>query len=861
MKAIDLNGTQEQSSDIWRYGYIPFMRPLLRNLHGVKEVEEAVVVVGVGVDQVVVTVVVDQVVVVAVGVGADRISRETAPEELDKGQRAETFTGGSGGAGEQQGGGARTPQGPRLVEARQVDIDGNSGKAGGRGGDAGLGKQRTTGSSVFSNASSYPFQMPGQSQRNLPQTTNFLTAGASAARGTELDSDNEDNKTIAAESEPADPQHHTLEAEPQISTFVIFTPDDLAAFARPSSNETTTLRAEDWHALNEKGLVEGGTTFSVHSPDAATAWVEAHYEHPLLVAMRSNGLGGPIAAMLSPEVEALAVFGSIGETWVLDSAQVLSRLSQFTILVRPITDDPVLKWKTEASDSNTGSEPLGSGEIERRPGASTENDVQMDDRDGNSGDPRLSPPNTADEGGENQDVDMDILAADTDQNGNRTDSSEGSGSEDGPDHLESSGSGMFRLRGGAGKGDVDYTPWLSPVHDVDVNLKICPRPDITYYAAIRSKIQFKVQHKYEDKYRNGYRPQVISWTRFMVASNRFEVRPDRSYSSIGFLVHGHVDCGFEQPNHTTKVTETETKQNIWTANVVGGAHPTGGITYGRNKSKARAIENLNDRITPKCPVYCDDGGFWMEDGNHYVSFNVSYESTADPMDVKKGIKHPLKVEFSMGINIVNREDPNDYTLPDIAFISRNQTMLWISDGSLKAKTRGIVILTCLKSSIPDVQTIDQLAIVEEQAVNLQRSETIIPDETPAKYNASLSLLVGEIDVSKNKPNLLKQILNKVIPNYTPEPHLIDLPLHEFKARGWDVSMNKWRQPVYPALDTNFRNATDGPAIWNLIATGKVHKSTEEVDQPGNMPGSDKECETVATEDPDTSTDTTIDMAK
>lgn len=106
----------------------------------------------------------------------------------------------------------------------------------------------------------------------------------------------------------------------------------------------------------------------------------------------------------------------------------------------------------------------------------------------------------------------------------------------------------------------------------------------------------------------------------------------------------------------------------------------------------------------------------------------------------------------------------------------------------------------------------------------------MPDKAPAEYNASLSLLVGEIEAPKNKPNLLKQILNKVTPKPTAEAQLVDLPLHEFKARGWDATLNRWRQPVYPALDINFRNATESStAVWNLVAIGA------DVDRPAKIP--------------------------
>ncbi|KAJ7153037.1 hypothetical protein C8R43DRAFT_452278 [Mycena crocata] len=192
------------------------------------------------------------------------------------------------------------------------------------------------------------------------------------------------------------------------------------------------------------------------------------------------------------------------------------------------------------------------------------------------------------------------------------------------------------------------------------------------------------------------------------------------------------------------------------------------------------------------------------------------------MNVKKGVHHPMEVEFSMGINVVNRADPNDTTLPDISFISRNQTMLWIPDSALKSKGRGIIVLTC--SYIPDIQTPDQLAIVEEQTVDIQHTRNDSPslDKAPAIYNASLSLLVGAADVAqekKEKPNWMKQIVRKLKPKSTPGSQLADLPLYEVKARGWDVTLNQWRLPVYPTLDAKLHNVTeDSSPAWKLVVT-------------------------------------------
>ncbi|KAJ6613477.1 hypothetical protein B0H10DRAFT_2048679 [Mycena sp. CBHHK59/15] len=137
-----------------------------------------------------------------------------------------------------------------------------------------------------------------------------------------------------------------------ISTFVIYTSTNLNSFASasppvPTGTTTTALRQEDAQVL-ENEFADGGTIFSVHSPDEAVAWVEAHCDHPLLKSIRSHSLGGPIAAILSPDEPALAIFGSILDSGVLEVAKLVSDLSKFTVMIRPLTDDPVPEWRRAA---------------------------------------------------------------------------------------------------------------------------------------------------------------------------------------------------------------------------------------------------------------------------------------------------------------------------------------------------------------------------------------------------------------------------------------------------------------------------------------------------------------------------------
>jgi hypothetical protein len=287
------------------------------------------------------------------------------------------------------------------------------------------------------------------------------------------------SKSLESQSEPPPLPHQLGDfSDRKVSTFVICSPRDLYAkfalvdrppevmFSRPHSDDNATLKIGDWESLEK---TDGGTMFSVHAPDTAAAWVETNFDHPLLESMRSYGLCGPMAAMLSPEEPAITVFGSISDNWVFQAAQLLSELSGFSVMIRPAADYPVSKW-TEVAPPNPMPPPVaarGEGVNDDLPRP----DVrfvpnELDDTEG------YTPPS------------MSSPMTDSDSPDGESDGTEIPG-------LHYTVGPASRLRGGAGDEDdeVDYTPWLSPVHDSDVILEIRTGADVTYKAAIRSKIQ------------------------------------------------------------------------------------------------------------------------------------------------------------------------------------------------------------------------------------------------------------------------------------------------------------------------------------------------------------------------------------
>ncbi|KAJ7443902.1 hypothetical protein B0H11DRAFT_452370 [Mycena galericulata] len=162
-----------------------------------------------------------------------------------------------------------------------------------------------------------------------------------------LSPDHDVRPVVTDESVPSSPLNEGQEEtpifsfnEPQISTFIIFMPES------PITNDPTAIRPQDIYSLKNHAA-NGGNFCSTHRSVDAEYWVEQHHDSVLLKSMRSVGLGGPLATMVSPEMPALAIFGSILDDRVLELAQTLSDVSTFAVMVRPIEGNPVPRFTLE----------------------------------------------------------------------------------------------------------------------------------------------------------------------------------------------------------------------------------------------------------------------------------------------------------------------------------------------------------------------------------------------------------------------------------------------------------------------------------------------------------------------------------
>ncbi|KAJ7231313.1 hypothetical protein C8J57DRAFT_1385202 [Mycena rebaudengoi] len=553
---------------------------------------------------------------------------------------------------------------------------------------------------------------------------------------------------------------------------------------------TAALRPEDLHIL-ENEFPHDGTISSVHSPDKAVPWVEAHYGDPILKSMRTAGIGGPIASMLSPDIPALAIFGSFLEKSVVRAAQLLADSSRFMVMLRPITDDPVAKWErgrvTIYGDNHYHYDKELKGTTSR---------------------------------GEDSDDDQSDVGQQT------VDSDDGSTAGMDEAHETYATNGVLRLRGGAS--DEDYSPWLGPVHNFSFTVILRSDTGGEHRVWLDSEIRFKVQTEYTDSIKTDRRPQMVSWTRFSATSDTPAVYADRSYNSSGFLVHGeyvfgisNIPCAdFTPPNYTTKATKTKTDQDTFALAVNAGMNTTGTTGYTKNKIE---VVKANDRghwqVTPKCPVYDHTGARWDRDdmegapSEAFRSMIFSYQPILD----EHGHQYPMKVEFSMGITTMS--GVNERT----SFIAVNQTHLWIPNEQLLAKGYGVVFNS--SSHISDIRT-DNRNMVHERATleKIGPSLRTIPDITRKNLRSDASVSLADGLLNQNDPQKKFGIFRKMTNTLSGIAHRKPIPdhqipairLYEFISRGWDVSHAKWRLPIYPTLGRNFHPLKDtSPTAWKL----------------------------------------------
>ncbi|KAJ6453674.1 hypothetical protein C8R47DRAFT_1329271 [Mycena vitilis] len=475
--------------------------------------------------------------------------------------------------------------------------------------------------------------------------------------------------------------------------------------AAPKLKETadcSPFTQQELHAF-EQALPSGGTICSTHYPKDALSWVEAHYSDALLACMRLRGTGGPVATMLSPEMQALALFGSIRRKWVLWAAQTLADISGFPVIIQPRSDDPLLQWN-KLSGNSGGS------------------NIKPSDGDGDA------------TGG-------DGMAPPTDE-----------------DHI-----------------DI-YAGWMSPVHRSDIRLQLCAVANITHDVTIHAETQFKVQHMFEDKYRNGFRPQVISRTHLQVTSSDLRVLPNRSHSNIGFFSREQwvvakewYNCGFDVVPRRRISKARKHRFPPFLSSLV--------------QTSEEERNDLDD--AEKWTVTHGNGrSLMLPNGSEFVSWDVAYDARV------KNVNRPMEVAFSMGLDVVKGVDPRS-AAPNITYLCRNQTSLWVPNNELKSKGFGMIIAT--STYIRNCQSRTPTVSMQDIIVNLGTS----PADAASPQSTRNHILRPKGQTIACKPR--NSLLGRWHRNFDLSHFRGDVESFG-PSLGWVPELKWWTWPIYPALN-------------------------------------------------------------
>ncbi|KAJ7171633.1 hypothetical protein C8R43DRAFT_20580 [Mycena crocata] len=128
--------------------------------------------------------------------------------------------------------------------------------------------------------------------------------------------------------------------------------------------------------------------------------------------------------------------------------------------------------------------------------------------------------------------------------------------------------------------------------------------------------------------------------------------------------------------------------------------------------------------------------------------------------------------------------------------------------------------------MPDIRVAESRLIMEDQVVDLALKDQPVTDETPLAHDGANSIAIAQFDTGKDHAKGgMRKLIRKVTPGRkAKKPILNDLRLHEYVARGWDVTNNLWRNTVWPTLDDNFIASHPSASRWNLVLDAAANEA-------------------------------------
>ncbi|KAJ6534971.1 hypothetical protein B0H19DRAFT_1271641 [Mycena capillaripes] len=579
------------------------------------------------------------------------------------------------------------------------------------------------------------------------------------------------------------------------ATFVIYSRGD------DHPQTTSSLSYHELSAL-EARLETEGCVGSIRDPADAASWIEDNWENQLLASIRDRGYDGPLAQMFLNQ-PALALFGPADNPFLAQSAESLGKLSGFPVMIRPANDSPktLLARQPDTWSSLRSIDPfrivtvtdqLEDIELPEASAGGSNHDGRRDDR---RSDHRY--PNRRDTGSTD----------DTSPGESLNDGSHYGFLDGGGDVGESRGSaaGMDAAKNrrySRRATEMDNDTWESQLHRTHLELGLKMSNNHTYPVAIHYNFKFQIDRVTESPIDRANlaqalsQPEVIALVDFKIESRPRETQIDRSYASIGFVAHREnsiiqrdfLDRGYNLPDKLYKHGQQQQIQKGLNATIgFSGGHPMAATTFVYNKTNQVAVEATDSKVMPRCLVESEIGDQWNEGHKSYASYNIAYEPQKIPLEPRRLEAHPLEVGVGMGINL----HPPNY--------------------------------------VDDIRRKEGQSIYEPQEVDLTNTGTpyLRPAMKEERKPGTISLAIATVqNKGRQTPRNLATIFPALFgPRYPTGPTHVGA--HEYLARGWDATNNRWRSVLWPALDQHLRAADveRTPPVWHLER--KVAKRTIE----------------------------------
>ncbi|KAJ6451269.1 hypothetical protein C8R45DRAFT_1042151 [Mycena sanguinolenta] len=525
------------------------------------------------------------------------------------------------------------------------------------------------------------------------------------------------------------------------------------------TNDQIAFRCADVAAL-DRVLATGGVLVSIHSVPDAVAWVEAHYDDPLLCAIRARNFEGPLAIPLSPEEPALAIFGSIGDALIPQLAKELAQVSGFAVMVRPRADNPMPNFASAADItplSDPGSSGVSVGKVARlRGGVGDDGSEEIPTWEG----------------------DYHIFTADL--------------------RLKTNGDmPLYEVKiSSLIKFQTQSMKTSSPA-------LIKPRPEVLSFVSLLIEL------------RRGETLLDRSFSNIGLLAHRAY-----SIARCEFLDVGYEPPAATLKRTTGKTTSVSGSGTFGLTGVVPSFTATG--SYARGGSEG--MESTDQKPMPRCNIRYDPGRGWDPEeaeraGKDFRSYDISWF----PEINRDKVVYELCVEFGLGI-IIRRNKHLKPRLPQISSIVRDQIVIWVKDPGLRSQTRGIMVLTSTyipDALINEPLSSHSMTTVDLSTTTTQNIPVGVPVTVPDEAGVSVS--VATLDRSKTKqPSRISKLFGRLSLKSSSSGKTSltsQLPMYETVARGWQSENMRWRDVLWPTLDHQFglidHNTNSARAAWKL----------------------------------------------